>query len=294
MFPFIPYNYDYYSYEYDFSWFFNQNITLWDGFSLSMFQLLYYGLSIALWLICFVFQAVGLYAMAKQQGLRGKGLAWVPVLNMYMLGKVSDSVSGAFGRPTHKRVSLLTMHIILSSASYGLLFFLPAVIQFLIQFFTYSNYYQLNPGHGVPAFTPVASVLTVLFTSLGLIALAVVYYVFLMRALYVIFKDRSERNCALMIVLCIFINYAVGPCLFAVRNNQSKAALRIDYRRRQQEAQQAAYQQAYAAYEESSGSEPAGDYDASVPHTQMESEPTIPVYEPSETAAEEPLDKPEQ
>ena len=50
---------------------------------ISMFQLLYYGLSIALWLICFVFQAVGLYAMAKQQGLRGKGLAWVPVLNMY-------------------------------------------------------------------------------------------------------------------------------------------------------------------------------------------------------------------
>ncbi|MGI5895467.1 MAG: hypothetical protein ACOX6U_00795 [Oscillospiraceae bacterium] len=294
MFPFIPYNYDYnYNYNYDFSWFFNQNVTLWDGFTISMFQLLYYGLSIALWLLCFVFQAVGLYTMAKQQGLRGKGLAWVPVLNMYMLGKVSDSVSGAFGRPTHKRVSLLTMHIILSAASYGLLFFLPAVIQFLIQFFTYSNYYQLNPGYGAPTFTPVASVLTVLFTSLGVIALAVVYYVFLMRALYVIFKDRSERNCALMIVLCIFINYAIGPCLFAVRNNQSKAALRLDYHRRQQEAQQAAYQQAYAVYEEPSASQPAGGYDAPA-YSQPESELASPGYESSEPAAEEPLDKPEQ
>lgn len=295
MFPFIPYNYDYYNYNYDFSWFFNQNITLWDGFSLSMFQLLSYSLSTLLWLLCFVFQAVGLYAMAKQQGLGGKGLAWVPILNVYMLGKVSDSVSGAFGRPTHKRVSLPIMRVILLAAYYGLLFFLPAVIQFLIQFLTYSSY----GGYGSSTFDPAFSVLTVVLTFLGLIALAVVYYVFYMRALYVIFKDRSERNCALMIVLCIFINYAVGPCLFAVRNNQSKAVLRINYNRRQAEAQ-AAYQQNYtAAYQAPLYSEPV-ESDVVPPYSQPEAGPVNSGYDTSAsfqlepTQEEEPSDKPEQ
>ena len=54
-------------------------------------QSLAYGLlgAILLWGALFILQGVGLYVMAKKQGLKKKGLAFVPFVNILYMGKIA-------------------------------------------------------------------------------------------------------------------------------------------------------------------------------------------------------------
>lgn len=228
------------SFRYDFSDFFGQTVTLWGGYSMNMVQFISTVIGIVLSIMCYIFQAVALYSMAKRQGIKPAGLAWVPIVNFYLLGKIADVIGRAEGRNTHRRVSLLVLHIILSAFSFGLLAYLPMVLDFLFQFMLYYNYYQPYVGSGSDTFAPViAPALLTFFSAIIIGALAIIYFVFLMRAVYIILKDRTPKNCALLIVLCIFINYAIGPCLFAVRNKPSMAGARLSFLQRQQEEAEA-------------------------------------------------------
>ena len=42
-------------------------------------------------LIAYIFEAIGLYTLAKRRGLRYPGLAWVPVANVWILGALADN-----------------------------------------------------------------------------------------------------------------------------------------------------------------------------------------------------------
>ncbi len=229
---------DYPSFRYDFSEFFGMTVTLWNGYSMNMVQFISTIIGILLGIMCYIFQAVALYSMAKSQGIKAPGIAWIPIINFYLLGKVADVIGKAQGRNTHRRVSLLVLHIILNAFSFGLLTYLPMVLDFLFQFMLYYNYYQPYVGNNsADPYTMVIAPALLAFLSAALIlTLAIIYYVFLMRAVYIILKDRSPRNCGLMIVLCIFINYAIGPCLFAVRNKPSMAQVQLAYQQQQAQA----------------------------------------------------------
>lgn len=234
---YAPDFYDF-SYRYDFSDFFGQTVTLWPGYTVNMVQLISTVIATVLSLVCYVFLAVALYSIARKQGIKPAGLAWVPILNFYLLGKVSDVVSSAEGKRTHRRISLVTFHAILRGLSLGLSVYLPAILNFIFQFMIYYNYYQPHPGSSPDSVAPVvAPVLVTIFSVLLIGTLSILYFVFLMRAVYVILKDRSPRNCALMIILCIFVSYAIGPCLFAVRNNPSISEAQLNYLRQQREMQ---------------------------------------------------------
>ena len=224
------------SFRYDFSDFFEQTLTLWNGSTTSMIVFISWITLFAVGITCYILQAVALYSMAKRQGIKPAGFAWVPILNLYLLGKIADVIGRAEGRNTHRRVSLLVIYIILSAFSFGLLTYLPMVLDFLFQFMFYYNYYQPYVGSGSDTFAPViAPALLTVFSAIVIVVLAIIYFVFLMRAVYIIFKDRTPRNCGLLIVLCIFINYAIGPCLFALRNKPSMAGARLSFLQRQQE-----------------------------------------------------------
>ncbi len=224
---------------YDFSEFFNQTVTLWDGFTITTFALLCYCLSIAFSLFCYVFQGIGLFSMARQHRLKVAWLAWVPIANYYLIGRLADEIGAVNGSFTRKRVCLPVYRVFAYAASFGLLVYLPTAVQFLVQFAAY-QYYREDYYYD-----PATSVAVILISSAIIITLAILYIVFLYRALYVIYKDYSPRNCGLMIVLCIFVKYAIGPCLFAVRKNPSQSAAYLNYMYQQQaayQAQQTAYQ----------------------------------------------------
>lgn len=223
------------AFQYDFDSLFGQTIPWWNG-SVNMFQFISTIVGALLSIMCYIFLAVALYTIAKRQGVKPAGLAWVPILNFYLLGKIADVIGKAEGRKTHRRITLLVLYLVLGAFSIGLLAYLPAFLDFLFQFMIYYNYYQPFLSGNPDVFTPL--VLPAWFTALSgvlIVTLSILYFVFLMRAVYIIIKDRSPRNCALMIVLCIFFSFAIGPCLFAVRNKPSMAEARLNYEKRQQQ-----------------------------------------------------------
>ncbi len=224
------------SFQYDFSDFFEQTVTLWSGSTTSMIMLISWITVFATGITCYIFQAAGLYSMAKRQGIKPAGLAWVPVINFYLLGKIADVIGRAEGRNTHRRVTLLVLYFIQIALSIGLGVYLIVILDFLIKSSIQSGYYRpYIVDQSSLLTTGLIGVLSVILT----IVVAILYYVFLMRAVYIILKDRTPKNCALLIVLCIFINYAIGPCLFAVRNKPSMAGARLNFLQRQQEEAEA-------------------------------------------------------
>jgi hypothetical protein len=249
------------SFQFDFRDFFEQTVMLWNGSAISMIMLISWITAIAAGIVCYIFQAVGLYSMAKQQGIKPAGLAWVPIVKYYLLGKLSDVVSRAEGQNTHRRVTLLVLYIMQTAFSTGLGVYLLMIFNFLIKFSVQSGYYRPYIADRSFLF---ATGLIGLFSVILTIAVSILYYVFLMRAVYVILKDRTPKNCALLILLCIFINYAIGPCLFAVRNKPSLAGIRLSFLQRQQEEAEAAARcqreqeaQAAAGWEEKPNEPPA-------------------------------------
>lgn len=69
--------------------------------------------SMVISLITYVLLAVGLHSMAKRRGIRNAWLAWIPVVNVWVLGCISDQYRYvAKGQNKSKRKLLLTLNII--------------------------------------------------------------------------------------------------------------------------------------------------------------------------------------
>lgn len=53
-----------------------------------------FGLILAFEVFLYIFAAMGLYAMAKRQNIRGAVLSWVPCLQLYVAGAIADGAAG--------------------------------------------------------------------------------------------------------------------------------------------------------------------------------------------------------
>lgn len=68
---------------------------------------------LAFGIVCYIFQGIGLYALAKRRGIRAPGLAWVPVLNYWIIGGLGDQQERIEGKKDPRaRVSLLVFYIL--------------------------------------------------------------------------------------------------------------------------------------------------------------------------------------
>lgn len=78
--------------------------------------------SIVISLVTYVLMAVGLYSVAKRRGIRNPWLAWIPLVNVWVLGCISDQYRYvAKGQNKSKRKVLLTLSIIVEVVSIVLL-----------------------------------------------------------------------------------------------------------------------------------------------------------------------------
>ena len=73
----------------------------------------------ALAVICYIFQSLGLQAIAKSRGIRNSWLAWLPVTWMWILGSISDQYQYVVRcNITNRRKTLLILGIV-ANASYS-------------------------------------------------------------------------------------------------------------------------------------------------------------------------------
>ena len=177
-----------------------------------------YGLLSNLWSIglniaAYVLTGLALYTVASRRGIKKPWLSWIPVVNCWIIGSLSDQYRYVVkGQVKNKRKILLTLNIITWVISAGMLV-IVAIAAFRAVGAAMS---------GAPEEAILENVLGLLVGIMGLcvpmagvgIATAVVRYM----AMYDIYTSCTPQNNVVFLVLSILFNIAEPFFLFFTRN----------------------------------------------------------------------------
>ena len=173
------------------------------GFILIIFIILLI-FSFVLW----IFQSIALYTLARNRGMSGAGLAWIPFIGHYRIGSVADNIYMAEGSK-----SFYGMVILLGTIATYALSFVPSTIMHSamdsIMESSYNNFGFLAMGTALGAFAWIASL---------------TLYVIQIISLYKIYKCyRPENTIAWTILSAIpFTSFLAPIFLFIIRNHHPR------------------------------------------------------------------------
>ena len=161
----------------------------------------------------YVLSSLAIYTIAKRRGLNKPWLAWIPVVNCWLLGSLSDQYRYVTkGERKSKRKSLLILSILTMVLSLTICILSAVIMVQAISGATsgVSDAYLLETIMG-----PLMGVIGLCLPLVGIaIAYAIIYYM----ALYDIYKSLDPSNCVLFLVLSILFNVTEPFFLFFNRN----------------------------------------------------------------------------
>ncbi|MEA5002666.1 MAG: hypothetical protein VB081_04125 [Christensenella sp.] len=152
--------------------------------------------------VFYVFSALGLYTMAKRRGLENPWLAWIPIVYIYVIGKLADTYAAKhMNKKTNYAVLLL-----------GLIVGVVVLVVVMLCTAFMGGFYMSY----MSTIWPVFIILYVL-----VIAAAIVYAVFYYISLYRIYNWHSE-SATVLLILSILFSVIVPFVLFALRNGDNR------------------------------------------------------------------------
>lgn len=195
-------------------------------FAFSFFAVIW-GVLLAVGLAVFILKAFGLYSLSKNAGHDKPWLAFIPVANNYVLGRISDDANLRIkGKRTNNRKLLLGLQIGLAAL---VLLAVVILIALLVSSnanmyaYHYDGSYSYYDGYDYradnPAMVPLMFLPILLFL---IVALGIVTAVFTYIAIYAIYKAYSPENAEMYLVLSILISLAQPIILFCLRNKTMK------------------------------------------------------------------------
>lgn len=151
----------------------------------------------------YVFTAVAIYTISRRRGLKKPWLAWIPVVNVWLLGSISDQYQYVVkGKNKSKRKVLLVLKMLLTALTVVLLVMLCMAV------------WMLQDPH--------AKVIGVALGMVGLLlpiaGLAIATAVIRYMALYDVFRSLDPDNGVLFLVLSILFHVTEPFFLFFSRN----------------------------------------------------------------------------
>lgn len=142
----------------------------------------------------YVLWAVAIYTISRRRGLRKPWLAWVPVLNIWLLGSLSDQYRYVVkGENRSRRKILLTLGILIAALT-------AAILALAVVAVTGAVF--VNPDHA----NVLGSLVGILGCLLPLTGAAIAYAVIRYMALYDVFKSLDPQNCVLFLVLSVLFS----------------------------------------------------------------------------------------
>ena len=165
----------------------------------------------------YVFEAVGIYSIAKRRGIKNPWLAWIPIGDYWIVGSIADQYRYvARGQVKNRRVILLSLSVANSVLSCASLAFsvssLMTTIGTLFQEMGY-GYAGYSQGIGASMAGGAISLLVSLLGSIVSIILVVFWYI----SLYDLYTSCDPKNNTLFLVLGIIFPVVVPFFLFACR-----------------------------------------------------------------------------
>ena len=161
----------------------------------------------------YVLRALGLYSIAKRRGINRPWMSWVPVLDLWVLGCISDQYQYVVnGNVRNKRKWLLGLSIAMA-----VLYIVFAVLIGVAVFGAVGGMTGSMSDNQLVAtlLGPVMGLVVGLIPLVGIaIAVMVIRYV----AMYDLYTSCNPQNNVLFLVLSIFFTVAEPFFLFFVRN----------------------------------------------------------------------------
>lgn len=167
----------------------------------------------ALGIVCYVFQSIGLYKMAKSLNLDHPWMAWVPVLNTYTFGTIASKYIKKDGKPSAKFGGwLVGLDIATIVCAIGLI---VSVVTTVI-----SAIGMESMETTAPTAVFLGSVLSLIGVYVILMGVAVAFSILYYIALWRIFAIFDNSNATVFLIVSIIFGIAMPFLLFAVRNNK--------------------------------------------------------------------------
>ena len=222
------------------------------------------GLSSVIWIVSYVFTAIAVYQLSKTLNLPSPGLAWVPIVRVYALGRVAREAIRATAPGKKARnygALLLTLNLVggLSMLIGGVLAFAGVFAGLGDWMYDFGDLYgglsgmsavDLDPGFGM-TYDPdgmlalmIPGVLLVLVGSIVMIVYSVFYYI----ALYNVYKAFNPENATVFEVLSILLSVTTPFLLFSIRNRAPVMAAPAGYGYPPQQPQYPPYAQPAQPY----------------------------------------------
>ncbi len=174
-----------------------------EGFAGAFFAMffVFYLVILALEIVVYVLQSVGLYTIAKRRGIYHPWLAWLPLGNMWILGSISDQYQYVSkGKVRSRRKILLGLTIAV----------------FVLCFVYIFSVVGAALGSAVGA-----NVAIVLLSALAMLVLAIVMMVQYYFALYDLYISCEPGNATAYLVLSILFNVTMPFFVFLSRKKDA-------------------------------------------------------------------------
>lgn len=172
--------------------------------------------SAVLGIASYVLTALALYTIAQRRGIHKPWLAWIPVVNCWLLGSLSDQYQYVVkGANKSKRKFLLGLSItkIVLSIAIGVM-----AAAMIVKAVFGLNAYASDEA----IFSAIlGSALSVLALSIPLLGVAIAYAVIRYMALYDVYKSLDPANCVLFLVLSILFRVTEPFFLFFSREKDT-------------------------------------------------------------------------
>ncbi len=176
-------------------------------------------ISLGLGIASYVLTALSLYTIAQRRGINHAWMAWVPVLDVWILGSIADQYRYvARGQVKNRRKALIVLSVILVVA---VMVIIGIVIGMVVNVVTSISMWEMMPEQKTVELLlgSILPLLGVYLVMLGVgIAVSVIEYI----ALYDLYTSCDPENKVLFLVLSILLNVAMPFILFFACRNKDR------------------------------------------------------------------------
>lgn len=177
--------------------------------------------SILIDVAAYIFTALALYTIAKRRGIQKPWLAWIPVVNVWVLGCISDQYRDvALGQVKYRRKTLLWLNIVMAALCamilVAVLIVFSEVALLILTNMTGTEEMKQQVFEVLNSTLPLLA--SMALAAIPLIIVAVFYCVFYYTALHDLFKSCDPASATLFTVLSILIGISLPVFLFLCRN----------------------------------------------------------------------------
>ena len=161
----------------------------------------------------YILTALGLYTVAQRRGLNRPWLAWIPVVNCWILGSLSDQYRYVVkGEIKSKRKVLLVLNLLMTALGTAVVAVVVAMIVNI------AGGVFRGVGEDDMLRTVMGPVVGALGLSLPMAGISIAYAVIHFMALYDVYRSMDPVNCVLFTVLSILFGVTEPFFLFFNRN----------------------------------------------------------------------------